>query len=138
MESQGSIFQTSSDTEVLAHLIKRSMHPVFKEKMKSALNMLNGAYAFLILTEDELICALDPHGFRPLSLGKLGNSYIVASETCAFDIIGAQFVRDIEPGEIVTINDEGVHSDRFTLKTENAFALWNIFILHGLIVICKD
>jgi amidophosphoribosyltransferase len=120
LENQGSIFQTTSDTEVLAHLIKRSGYPLLKDRVKNALTMIKGAYAFLIMTETELMVALDPNGFRPLSLGSLGEAYVVASETCAFDVVGAEFVRSVEPGELLIINDEGLHSERFTLHTQRA------------------
>jgi amidophosphoribosyltransferase len=120
LEGQGSIFQTSSDTEVLAHLIKRSGYSQLKDRMKNALTMLKGAYAFLVMTETEMMVALDPHGLRPLSLAKIGDAYCVASETCAFDIVGAEFVRDIEPGELVIINDEGITSERFSFSNSNA------------------
>ena len=120
LESQGSIFQTSSDTEVLAHLIKRSGFPSLKDRVKNALTMLKGAYAFIIMTETEMMVALDPNGLRPLSLGKIGDAYCVASETCAFDITGAEFVRDVEPGELLIINDEGVTSEKFTISCGTA------------------
>jgi amidophosphoribosyltransferase len=120
LEGQGSIFQTSSDTEVLAHLIKRSGYSQLKDRVKNALTMLKGAYAFLVMTETEMMVALDPHGLRPLSLAKIGDAYCVASETCAFDIVGAEFVRDIEPGELVIINDEGITSERFSFSNGNA------------------
>ncbi|RAK15078.1 amidophosphoribosyltransferase [Anoxybacillus vitaminiphilus] len=116
LEQQGSIFQTTSDTEVFAHLIRRSMAPTLKEQIKIALNYLEGAFAFLLLTETELYIALDPNGFRPLSIGRLGNAYVVASETCAFDIVGAAYEREVEPGELIIINEEGVHSERFAEK----------------------
>lgn len=120
LEAQGSIFQTSSDTEVLAHLIKRSGFLTLKDQLKNALTMLKGAYAFLLMTENELLIALDPNGLRPLSIGKIGDSYCVASETCAFDIIGAEFVRDVLPGELIIINDDGLHSEFFSYSTSNA------------------
>ncbi|MEX3913770.1 amidophosphoribosyltransferase [Bacillus paralicheniformis] len=116
LENQGSIFQTSSDTEVLAHLIKRSGHFELKDQIKNALSMLKGAYAFLIMTEKEMIVALDPNGLRPLSLAMLGDAYVVASETCAFDVVGATYLRDVEPGEMLIINDEGMKSERFSIN----------------------
>lgn len=118
LENQGSIFQTTSDTEVLAHLIKRSGYLELKDKVKNALTMIKGAYAFLIMTETELMIALDPNGLRPLSIGRLGDAYVVASETCAFDAVGAQLERDVEPGELIIINGEGLKSERFS-KTIN-------------------
>ena len=120
LERQGSIFHSSSDTEVVAHLIKRSTLLPFKEKVKSALNLLIGAYSFLIMTKDEMIVARDPQGLRPLALGKLGDGYVVASETCAFDLIGAAYIRDVEPGELLVINDNGVTSERFAVDQNRA------------------
>ncbi|MED4411283.1 amidophosphoribosyltransferase [Bacillus licheniformis] len=116
LENQGSIFQTSSDTEVLAHLIKRSGHFELKDQIKNALSMLKGAYAFLIMTEKEMNVALDPNGLRPLSVAMLGDAYVVASETCAFDVVGATYLRDVEPGEMLIINDEGMKSERFSIN----------------------
>jgi amidophosphoribosyltransferase len=118
LEAEGSIFQTTSDTEVLAHLIKRSKRTQFIDQMKAALNMLQGAYAYLLMTETELIVALDPYGLRPLSIGRLGNSYVVASETCAFDIVGADYIRDVQPGEMLIINDDGVRSEIFSKRAQ--------------------
>lgn len=118
LEAEGSIFQTTSDTEVLAHLIKRSKRTQFIDQMKAALNMLQGAYAYLLMTETELIVALDPYGLRPLSIGRLGNSYVVASETCAFDIVGADYIRGVQPGEMLIINDDGVRSEIFSKRAQ--------------------
>lgn len=120
LEGQGSIFQTSSDTEVLAHLMKRNGFMDTKDQAKNALTMLKGAYAILIMTENSLMAALDPHGLRPLSIGKIGDAYVVASETCAFDIVGAEFVRDVLPGELVIINNEGIRSELFSMNTTRA------------------
>ena len=120
LESMGSILQTTSDTEVLAHLIRRSGYTLLKDRVKNALSMLKGAYAFLIMTETEMMVALDPNGLRPLSLGKLNDAYVVASETCAFDVVGAKFIRDIEPGELLIIDNGGLHSERFTMHTQRA------------------
>jgi amidophosphoribosyltransferase len=120
LEAQGSIFQTSSDTEVLAHLMKRSGYADSKDRAKNALSMLKGAYAYLIMTETELMVALDPHGLRPLSLGCLGDAYVVASETCAFDVVGAEYIRDIRPGELLIINDKGVTSEQFAVSSTKA------------------
>lgn len=115
LEKTGSIFQSTSDTEVLAHLIKtNTQEEQLVERMKVALNELEGAFALLVLTDKKMLVALDPKGFHPLSLGKLGDAYIVASETCAFDVIGATFIRDIERGELLIISDEGIQSERFS------------------------
>ncbi len=116
LESQGSIFQTTSDTEVLAHLIRRSGYQDMKEAVKNALTMIKGAYAFLIMTENEMMVALDPNGLRPLSIGVMGDAYVVASETCAFDVVGAKYERDVQPGELLIINDEGIRSERFSMN----------------------
>jgi amidophosphoribosyltransferase len=123
LESQGSIFQTTSDTEVLAHLIKRSSFTNAKDAVKNGLSLIKGAYAFVILTENEMILAMDPHGLRPLSLGKIGDAYIAASETVALDIVGAEFVRDIEPGELVVINENGITSEFFSKSNQRAMCM---------------
>ena len=123
LESQGSIFQTTSDTEVLAHLIKRSSFTNVKDAVKNGLSLIKGAYAFVILTPNEMILAMDPHGLRPLSLGKVGDAYVAASETVALDIVGAEFVRDIEPGELVVINDEGITSEFFSKSNQRAMCM---------------
>ncbi|PGM59719.1 MULTISPECIES: amidophosphoribosyltransferase [Bacillaceae] len=114
LEMQGSIFQTTSDTEVLAHLIKRNGSAPLKDSIKASLNMIKGAFAYLVLTKDAMYVALDPNGFRPLALAKLGDAYVVASETCAFDVVGAKYIRDINPGELLIISDNGVETDQFT------------------------
>lgn len=114
LEAQGSILQTTSDTEVIAHLIKRSGNLDMEEAIKQSLGMVKGAYAFTILTEDQLFVALDPRGLRPLSIGKLGDAYVVASETCAFDLIGATYIREVSPGELITIDAEGLRTTTFS------------------------
>jgi len=116
LEGQGSILQTPSDTEVLAHLIKRRGMGLNETSITDAINQITGAYAFVILTEEKMYAALDPIGIRPLSIGKLGDAYVVASETCAFDQIGAAFEREVLPGELVTISDEGIASTRFAMR----------------------
>jgi amidophosphoribosyltransferase len=104
--NEGAIFQTTSDTEVILHLIARSKLNDQVEQIKEALGKLEGAYCLTILTDDKLIAARDPNGFRPLSLAKLNNAFIFASETCAFDILQAKFIREVNPGEIIIIDDE--------------------------------
>jgi len=104
--NEGAIFQTTSDTEVILHLIARSKLDDQVEQIKEALSKVEGAYCLTILTDDKLIAARDPYGFRPLSIGKLNNAFIIASETCAFDILQAKFIREVYPGEIVIIDDE--------------------------------
>jgi amidophosphoribosyltransferase len=102
--NEGAIFQTTSDTEVILHLIARSRLNNQIDQIKEALSRLEGAFSLIILTDDKLIAARDSYGFRPLSLGKLNQAYVIASETCAFDLITATFLREVEPGEIVVIN----------------------------------
>jgi amidophosphoribosyltransferase len=111
----GAIFQTTSDTEVILHLIARSKLNDQVEQVKEALEKIEGAYCLVILTDDKLIAARDPLGFRPLSLGKLNGSFIFASESCAFDINQAEFIRDVNPGEMIVI-DENVRENK-TIKS---------------------
>ncbi|SEO04519.1 amidophosphoribosyltransferase [Amphibacillus marinus] len=114
LEAQGSILQTTSDTEVVAHLIKRSGYMQLEDAIKQSLGMIKGAYAFTFLTENQLFVALDPRGLRPLSLGQLGDAYVVASETCAFDLIGAKYMREVKPGELIVIDKNGLRSTSFS------------------------
>ncbi len=107
---QGAIFNSNSDTEVIIHLIARSSEGKFFDRLVEALRLLRGAYSLVIMRENELYAARDPWGFRPLSMGKLDNAVVFASESCSFDLIGAEFIRDIEPGEIVVANVDGIHS----------------------------
>jgi amidophosphoribosyltransferase len=106
----GAIFQTSSDTEVLLHLYARSTAPTVEEALIDSISQIRGAFSLALLTKDRLIAVRDPHGFRPLALGQLGDSWIVCSETCALDLIGATYVRDIEPGEVLVISEGGLRS----------------------------
>src|ERR1700740_3042091 len=116
LEHRGSIFQTTSDTEVIVHLVARSQARNLSGALADALNQVEGAYSLLVLTRDEMYAARDPRGFRPLALGKLNGAWIVASETCAFDLLGATYVRDIEPGEMLRINKTGIESLRFAAE----------------------
>jgi amidophosphoribosyltransferase len=118
LEQEGSIFQTSSNSEVLAHLIRRSGEASDEKTVAQSLNKMVGAYGFLILTEKKMIAALDPTGIRPLSIGRIGDAYVIASETCAFDQIGAVFEREVLPGELVTITDEGITTERFAMRNQ--------------------
>jgi amidophosphoribosyltransferase len=118
LEHRGSIFQTNSDTEVIVHLIARSQARNLSGALGDALNQVEGAYSLVMLTQDELYAVRDPRGFRPLVLGKLTTpggfvSWLVASETCAFDLLNAQYVREIEPGEMVRISKSGIESIHF-------------------------
>ncbi len=110
LEAWGSIFQTTMDTEIIVHLLAASKTSSLVERIIDALNRIKGAYCLLFLTETRMVAARDPYGFRPLCLGKLGSSYVVASESCALDLIEAQFIREIEPGEIVVVDKDGITS----------------------------
>ncbi|TCM95815.1 amidophosphoribosyltransferase [Paenibacillus sp. BK033] len=112
LESQGSIFQTSSDTEVIAHLIARSPKS-FEEAAKDALQRIIGGFAFLIMTNDKLLVASDPNGLRPLVMGRIGDGYVFSSESCAFESIGAEYVRDVQPGELLYLDADGMREDRY-------------------------
>lgn len=115
LENKGAIFQSTSDTEVVAHLIRHSKASGDLEQIVQALKQVVGAFSFVILTQNALYAAVDKNGFRPLSLGKINEeTFVVASETCAFDAIGATFVRDITAGEIIEISDKGIVSQQFT------------------------
>lgn len=121
LEAQGAIFNASSDTEILMHLIRHSQQTEFLDKVRESLNTVKGGFAYVLLTEDKLLAALDPNGFRPLSVGKMKNgAWVISSETCAFEVIGAEWVRDVQPGELIVIDDEGLHSDYYTTDTQLA------------------
>jgi len=120
LEKTGSIFQTTCDSEVIVHLMARSKSKDVVARLKSGLKQVRGAYSLLLLTEDQLIGARDPDGFRPLCLGRKDGAYCLASETCAFDLIQAEFVREVDPGEIVVISKEGLKCVRFVPKRPRA------------------
>ena len=121
LEHNGAIFSSSSDTEILAHLIRCSHNPSFMGKVKEALNTVKGGFAYLLMMEDKLIAALDPNGFRPLSIGKMANgAIVVSSETCAFEVVGAEWIRDVNPGEVVIIDNSGIQYDTYTTDTQLA------------------
>jgi amidophosphoribosyltransferase len=124
LEHRGSIFQTTSDTEVIVHLIARSNARNLTGAMADALGQVEGAYSLVILTVDELYAVRDPRGFRPLCLGRLDGAWVVASETCAFDLIDAEYVREIEPGEMVRISRGGVESIRFAPAKQSRFCIF--------------
>ncbi|MCL2387433.1 MAG: amidophosphoribosyltransferase, partial [Defluviitaleaceae bacterium] len=114
LEEYGSIFQTTCNSEILAHLIKRTRHITFEDSVKRTLSQVKGGFAFLMLTQTSMIAARDPRGLRPLVIGKLGEAYTIASETCALDAVGATYVRDVAPGEIIIVSDKGIKSGYFT------------------------
>ncbi len=119
LEQQGSIFQATSDTEILAHLLFRNQGSM-EQRICESLQLLEGAFAFVILHGETLYVARDRHGLRPLSIGQLNGAYIFASETCALDIVGATFIRDVEPGEVITVTSEGLHSTAYAKQTTHA------------------
>jgi amidophosphoribosyltransferase len=110
LERVGAIFSSTSDTEVVLHGIARSQAGSIRDAIPEVLRETEGAFSMLFLTPDSLIAIRDPRGFRPLALGRLGQAWVVASETCAFDLIEARYVRDVEPGEMIVINNKGLHS----------------------------
>ncbi len=112
LEAHGAIFQSDSDTEVIIHLIAHSREETLLKRLIEALSLVRGAYSLTLLTDDDLIAVRDPHGFRPLCLGRFKDSWVVASETCAFDLMGAEFVREVEPGELIVVNEQGLTSHR--------------------------
>lgn len=123
LEQQGSIFQTSSDLEVVAHLLSRSTTDL-DGALVSALGQVRGAYALLILTPNRLLAVRDPHGIRPLVLGKFRGGWVAASETCALDTVGAQFLREVEPGEMVSLSSGGLESTPLLPPRKQAFCIF--------------
>jgi amidophosphoribosyltransferase len=129
LEHRGSIFQTNSDTEVIVHLIARSQARNFSGALGDALNQVEGAYSLLVLTPEEMYAVRDPRGFRPLALGKIATrdgseAWAVASETCAFDLMNADYVRDVEPGEMLRISRSGIESIRFSPPKPHQFCIF--------------
>ncbi len=117
LERRGSLFQSSSDSEILAHLIRKEDNDPHRPRIdaiKEALNMIDGAFAFLIMTRNRIYACRDKHGLRPLSIGRLGEAYVISSETCAMDALGATFVREVNPGEIVTIDYHGLRCSSYS------------------------
>ena len=142
LEDEGAVFQSNSDTEILIHLIRQKQDLDFIDALKASLNEVHGGFAFVILRKDQLIAALDPNGFRPLCIGRLSDGgYVVASETCALDMVGAEFVRDVLPGELVIIDENGLRIEHFTTDTQLAICSMEYIyfarpdsIIHGVTV----
>lgn len=142
LEDEGAVFQSNSDTEILIHLIRQKQDLDFIDALKASLNEVHGGFAFVILRKEQLIAALDPNGFRPLCIGRLSDGgYVVASETCALDMVGAEFVRDVLPGELVIIDENGLRIEHFTTDTELAICSMEYIyfarpdsIIHGVTV----
>lgn len=142
LEDEGAVFQSNSDTEILIHLIRQKQDLDFIDALKASLNEIHGGFAFVILRKNQLIAALDPNGFRPLCIGRLSDGgYVVASETCALDMVGAEFVRDVLPGELIIIDENGLRIEHFTTDTELAICSMEYIyfarpdsIIHGVTV----
>ncbi|MCF6150337.1 MAG: amidophosphoribosyltransferase [Candidatus Kuenenia sp.] len=124
-EENGSIFHTTSDTEVIVHLMAKPSGSK-QNVLSDVLNQLRGAFSLLILTPTEMIGVRDPYGFRPLSLGKLNDGYVFASETCALDQVGAEFIRDVQPGEIVTVSKDGLRSEFYSHQKRYASCIFEL------------
>ncbi len=131
MEKKGAIFQSTSDTEVLIHLAVRADGENTEQRMAKAVTRLKGGFALLVLTETRMIGLRDPNGIRPLVLGKLDDSWVLSSETCAFDLIGAEFIRDVEPGELIVIDETGMRSMHPFSLTESRFFVF-VYIYFAL------
>ncbi len=122
LQDEGTIFQTTSDTEIILHLIARSRERDQIKQIIDALDQVEGAFSLALLTDDKLVAARDPHGWRPLAVGRLDQGYVVASETCAFDIINAEYIGEVEPGEVVVFDEEALQTGRiksFHLRKNN-------------------
>jgi amidophosphoribosyltransferase len=117
LERDGAIFHSTSDSEVILHLLSRSKRRTLLDAFVDALRIVQGAYSVLLLTPEYLLVARDPHGFRPLCIGQIGGKYVVASETCAFDLLDARYIRDVEPGEVLMIDADNIDSS-FPLPKE--------------------
>ncbi|MFQ5662880.1 MAG: amidophosphoribosyltransferase [Terriglobia bacterium] len=124
LEGQGSIFQSSSDSEVIVHLIAQSRQPSIRDALPDALRQVEGAYSLVLLTPDAVFAIRDPRGFRPLCLGRLGDAWVVGSETGAFDLIGAEYVREVEPGELVMLSSAGVESSYFSPPLRHSYCIF--------------
>ncbi|MDD5757202.1 MAG: amidophosphoribosyltransferase, partial [bacterium] len=124
LEKEGSIFQSTSGTDVILHLIAKANGVPLAEAVVKSLQQVKGAYSLLLSTPDTLIAARDPFGVRPLCLGKLGEAYVLASETCALDLINAKYIRDIEPGELLIITDKGLKSIKFAHEKKSAMCIF--------------
>ncbi len=126
LESRGSIFQTTMDTEVVLHLMAKFMKKGLEQAMIETMARVKGAYSMVIMTEDTIIAAKDPNGFRPLCLGQINSDYVVASETCALDLVEAEYIREIEPGEILIINKDGLRSITAGVKARKSQCIFEL------------
>jgi len=124
LAADGSVFQSTLDVEIMVNLIARYGQGLLEEALLKAMRDIQGSYALVVMTEDKLIGVRDPYGNRPLCLGKMDNAYLLASESCALDVLGAEFIRDVAPGEIVVIDQAGLHSRRFLPSVERALCVF--------------
>ncbi|MCF7811384.1 amidophosphoribosyltransferase [bacterium] len=124
LEDDGSLFSTSSDSELILQLIARSHAKSVPERLMEALRLIEGAYSLILLTKNQMIAARDPFGIRPLCLGKLGDGYIIVSETCALDLLDATYIRDIQPGEVVVIDKSGLKQFQFADSKKRAHCIF--------------
>ena len=125
LEQAGSIFQSTMDSEIFLHLFVKNLKSGFEQAIVDTVSRLEGAFSFIMLTsKGEIIGVKDPHGFRPLCLGKLNGNYVLASETCAFDLVEAEFIREIDPGEIVIISEDGIKSIQTAAAADRAFCIF--------------
>jgi len=124
LERDGAIFHSTSDTEVVLHLISRSRRRTMQEAFVEALRMIQGAYCIVLMTPEYLLVARDPHGFRPLALGRIKESYVVTSETCALDLINAEYIRDIEPGEVLMVEGNSLDAQFPLPKEKSSFCIF--------------
>jgi len=126
LSERGAVFQSSMDTELILHLIAQGSFDGLEDSLKDALWQIQGAFSLGILSSHQLIAVRDPWGFRPLSLGKLGDGYIISSESCAFNVLGAEFVREIEPGEMIIIDEKGLRSFFYAYSPRKAFCIFEL------------
>lgn len=126
LEERGSIFQSTMDSEVIVHLMAPHLKEGLEQALRAALLKIEGAYSIVMLTKDRIVAVRDPRGFRPLVLGRFNGGWVVASETCAFDLVGAHYLRDVEPGEIIIIDEEGLHSTRPLPAARPAYCIFEI------------
>lgn len=126
LENEGSIFQTTMDTEIVLHLVAKEIKNGIEQAMVSVMNRIKGAYSMVIMTEDAMIVVRDPNGFRPLCLGRLHSGYVIASETCALDLIQAEYIRDIEPGEILIVTRDGQKSIKSQIAARRTHCIFEL------------
>ena len=126
LQEEGALFQTTTDSEVMVHLIARSKETDLVPRVRDALSQVRGAYSLIILTKDKLMAARDPNGFRPLAFGSFNGGYVIASETCAMDLLSADYLRDVHPGELLVIDEGGVRSESIDGERRRAYCIFEL------------